>query len=496
MSRLTIDEILTLLEPLTRELDSKALITQSHPDYGLHVIPFSTKKDLRPPVVTAPSETEALAKVIGFLYKSKLDFHIRGQGFGSPSAQDVMVSLLRFTSFEYDSTRKLATIGTGATWVKVAKNMQQVDPGHSVAVARTPSVGVGGSILHGGYSWMTSEFGCISDPVNFIDAEVVKYDGTVTMASAEPDLLWALRGSGGGFGVMTKAIVRAHPYSTAIWSGMILIPRKDLREMAQLMVDFISKPQHPKVNCLAYLVQEFMYLKILNEEQLRSVEGDMLALHVFDGCGETHGREAFKWALDMRGSIDLTTVTDMKGVVDMQRLYFTPCWIPEPIRANPPWLDNVASLRSTMTNFRALPLAIADLDVDTIVRTIEWHDKVRNVDPQIHGLTMTVLELLVFCAPIGGISEVAWPRPLDSKHYILIITGSPADGTEEQEGKARNLILNAPQQILRDRDFVVMPPGLDDLQDPKKTYNLHWDRLVKLRKRYDPKLRFKAIINP
>lgn len=70
----------------------------------------------------------------------------------------------------------------------------------AVPVARTPTVGVGGSLLHGGYSWMTSEMGCISDPVNFIDAEVVKYDGTVVMASAEPDLLWALRGSGGGFG--------------------------------------------------------------------------------------------------------------------------------------------------------------------------------------------------------------------------------------------------------------------------------------------------------
>lgn len=121
---------------------------------------------------------------------------------------------------------------------------------------------------------------------------------------------------------MTKALVRAHPYSTAIWSGMILIPRKDLRSLAQRMVDFISKHQHPKVNCLAYLVQEFMLTKILNEEQLRSVKGDMVAIHVFDGCGEVHGREAFKWALEMPGAIDLTTVTDMKGVVDMQRLFF------------------------------------------------------------------------------------------------------------------------------------------------------------------------------
>lgn len=71
---------------------------------------------------------------------------------------------------------------------------------HLVPAARTPSIGVGGTILNGGLSWMSTEYGCISDPVNFIDAEVVKYDGSVVMASKEPDLLWALRGSGGGFG--------------------------------------------------------------------------------------------------------------------------------------------------------------------------------------------------------------------------------------------------------------------------------------------------------
>jgi hypothetical protein len=32
-----------------------------------------------------------------------------------------------------------------------------------------------------------------------LDAKVVKYDGSVVWASAEPELLWALRGGGGGF---------------------------------------------------------------------------------------------------------------------------------------------------------------------------------------------------------------------------------------------------------------------------------------------------------
>lgn len=52
---------------------------------------------------------------------------------------------------------------------------------------------------------MTSELGFISDPNNFINAEVVKYDGSIVMAADEPDLMWSLRGSGGGFGSQSFA---------------------------------------------------------------------------------------------------------------------------------------------------------------------------------------------------------------------------------------------------------------------------------------------------
>lgn len=69
-----------------------------------------------------------------------------------------------------------------------------------VTVSRTPHIGVGGVILNGGLGWMSTEYGCICDPVNFVDAEVVNYDGTIVKASDEKELLWALRGSGGGFG--------------------------------------------------------------------------------------------------------------------------------------------------------------------------------------------------------------------------------------------------------------------------------------------------------
>jgi hypothetical protein len=53
--------------------------------------------------------------------------------------------------------------------------------------------------VSGGISWAASEFGMTSDPPNFTDAQVVTTTGRVLWASEEPDLLWALRGGGGGF---------------------------------------------------------------------------------------------------------------------------------------------------------------------------------------------------------------------------------------------------------------------------------------------------------
>lgn len=44
------------------------------------------------------------------------------------------------------------------------------------------------------------EYGLAFDPQNILDAQIVKANGQVVWASAEPDLLWALRGGGAGFG--------------------------------------------------------------------------------------------------------------------------------------------------------------------------------------------------------------------------------------------------------------------------------------------------------
>jgi FAD/FMN-containing dehydrogenase len=95
--------------------------------------------------------------------------------------------------------------------------------GTATAVVRT--VGMAGMTMAGGYGGLNGRFGLALD--NLLSADVVLADGTHVTAGPGPDedpeLLWALRGGGGNFGVVTAARYRLHPLGPVL-GGMLLFP--------------------------------------------------------------------------------------------------------------------------------------------------------------------------------------------------------------------------------------------------------------------------------
>jgi FAD/FMN-containing dehydrogenase len=102
-----------------------------------------------------------------------------------------------------------ATVGAGAQLIDVYTAL--AGQGATIPAGSCPSVGIGGHALGGGMGLAGRAFGLTTD--NILGAQLVTADGRVRTVNAktDPDLLWALRGGGGGnFGVVTALVLRLH----------------------------------------------------------------------------------------------------------------------------------------------------------------------------------------------------------------------------------------------------------------------------------------------
>jgi FAD/FMN-containing dehydrogenase len=115
----------------------------------------------------------------------------------------------------------VATVGGGATANDLIA--AAAASGMSAATGSVGAVGMAGLTLGGGYGPLNGVAGLAAD--NLLSAEVVLADGTVATAteSSEADLLWALRGGGGNFGVVTSMRVRLHPVPV-VRTGRVIFP--------------------------------------------------------------------------------------------------------------------------------------------------------------------------------------------------------------------------------------------------------------------------------
>ncbi len=114
------------------------------------------------------------------------------------------------------------------------------------------TTGIGGITLGGGSGYLSRRFGLTID--SLLEADVVLAEGRMVKASAEhnPDLFWALRGGGGNFGVVTSFLFRLHPVDM-VHGGPMLWELEDAAELMRWYRDYTPSASEDMYGFFAFM---------------------------------------------------------------------------------------------------------------------------------------------------------------------------------------------------------------------------------------------------
>jgi FAD/FMN-containing dehydrogenase len=138
-----------------------------------------------------------------------------GHSYGGYSTTTgVVVDVSRLNRISLDK-RNRAAVGAGARLIDVYDHLWQ--SGRTIPAGTCPTVGIAGLAQGGGIGFAARKFGLTCD--NLLEATVVLANGNAVVCNARtnPDLYWALRGGGGGnFGIVTRLVFRTYPVANVV----------------------------------------------------------------------------------------------------------------------------------------------------------------------------------------------------------------------------------------------------------------------------------------
>jgi FAD/FMN-containing dehydrogenase len=174
----------------------------------------------------ATKATADVVAAVNFARKNNLRLVVKGGGHSYQGTSNAADSLLIWTrhmnAIEMHDAfvgagcagksdpQPAVSIEAGAYW-RQAYDAVTTKGGRYVQGGGCMTVGVAGLVLGGGFGSFSKAYGMAG--ASLIEAEIVTADGEVRIANAcsNPDLFWALKGGGGGFGVVTRVTLKTHP---------------------------------------------------------------------------------------------------------------------------------------------------------------------------------------------------------------------------------------------------------------------------------------------
>jgi FAD/FMN-containing dehydrogenase len=211
--------------------------------------------DRRPRLVAECVVLDDVLAALAFARDHCLPFAVRAGGHSvaglSLCENGVVLDVRGMADIDVDADRRVARVGGGATWAQLDRATQL----HGLAATggRVSTTGVAGLTLGGGSGSLERKHGLACD--NLIAAELVTWDGRIVRASEDenPELLWALRGGGGSFGVVTALELALHPLAPEVWAGVALFDAARAHEVLRMFRDTMNDAPDPLSLACAFI---------------------------------------------------------------------------------------------------------------------------------------------------------------------------------------------------------------------------------------------------
>jgi FAD/FMN-containing dehydrogenase len=187
--------------------------------------------DKRPALIARCEGASDVSHAMTFARERDLLVSVRGGGHSisgkAVSDGGLMIDLSNMNSVRVDQAAKTARADGGCLEGHIDHEAALL--GLATTGGIVSHTGAGGLTLGGGFGRLCRKYGMACD--NLIGADIVTVDGQFRHVSDEenPDLMWALRGGGSHFGIVTALEYRLHLQDPMVIAGDINFAGDDVR---------------------------------------------------------------------------------------------------------------------------------------------------------------------------------------------------------------------------------------------------------------------------
>jgi FAD/FMN-containing dehydrogenase len=233
----------TLDKHLLDQLEGRvtgSVVAPDHADYDAARVVHNGLVDRKPALIVRARSAQDVVAALAFARSGGFEVSVRGGGHNvagrAVTDGGVMIDLAEMRNIIVDPEQRTATAQGGVTW----NELNEASHGLAVTGGAVSTTGIAGYTLGGGLGWLMGKYGLACDNLKAVQLVTAAGDVLQVDAESHPDLLWALRGGGGNFGVATTFTYRLHPLST-VTGGLIAHPIDAAPDLLRFYRDAVAE---------------------------------------------------------------------------------------------------------------------------------------------------------------------------------------------------------------------------------------------------------------